>query len=190
MLNLFGGLKVLEIDKGFREGFPEGQSLESGKKGNSSRDKAVKRIPHKSATRAEQPNPQNTEPGLAETPLPDSFYLQFMSPEQALQFAEILRSPELLKLDTEIARMKTLAGALDTGDTSEKNVKLLIGVHDLIGRLVATRHKMLYGEKHSLNIRSVQVVMKQVVRVIEKNVLSPEVRQRIARDLKKISVEG
>lgn len=115
--------------------------------------------------------------------LPESFYSQFMTKEQQDKFAQILRSPELLRLDTEIGRLKVLASNLDTSDTREENVKLLVSVHDLIGRLVATRHKMLFGDKHLVNVQGIHIVMNRIVLVIEKHVVSPAVRQAIAKDL-------
>ena len=115
--------------------------------------------------------------------IPESFYAQFMTKEQQEKFAQILRSPELLKLDTEIGRLKVLASNLNVGDTDEDNVKLLVSVHDLIGRLVATRHKMLYGDKHLVNVQAIHIIMDRIVRVIEKHVVSPVAREAIAKDL-------
>lgn len=120
--------------------------------------------------------------------LPDSFYSQFMTPEEQVRFAQILRSPELLKLDTEIARLKVLASNMDMKELREKYVRLIISVHDTIGRLVATRHKMLYGDKHSVNVQSVTIIMTKIVSVIEKHVVSPVVRQAIAEDLAKVDL--
>lgn len=120
--------------------------------------------------------------------LPNSFYQQIMTPEDQRKFAQILQSPELLKLNTEIARLKVLASNLDTSNINEKNVKLLVSVHDLIGRLVATRHKMLYGDKHMVNIQSIHVIMAKIIKVIEKHVVSPSVKQAIAEDLAKMDV--
>lgn len=122
--------------------------------------------------------------------IPESFYSQFMTKDQQEKFAQILRSPELLKLDTEIARLKVLASNLDTSDTEEKNVKLLVSVHDLVGRLVATRHKMLYGDRHMINVQSIHIIMAKIVQVIEKHVVSPTVKQAIAKDLAQMDIEG
>lgn len=122
------------------------------------------------------------------TDLSESFYSQFMTPEQQIRFAQILRSPELLKLDTEIARLKVLASNMSVEDLLEKNVKLVISVHDTIGRLVATRHKMLYGDKHSVNVQSINIIMVKMVQIIEKHVVNPVVRQAIAEDLAKVDL--
>ena len=124
-----------------------------------------------------------TGPGRISSEIPESFYSQFMTREQQEKFAQILKSPELLKLDTEIARLKVLASNLDSSDTEEKNVKLLVSVHDLIGRLVATRHKMLYGDKHLVNVQAIHIIMDRIVRVIERHVVSPVAREAIAKDL-------
>jgi len=127
--------------------------------------------------------------GTSDPDIPDSFYYQYMTPDQQSRFAAILRSPDLMKLDTEIARMKTLASNLETNDTSERNVKLLVSVHDLIGRLVSSRHKMLFGDRHFLTVQNLSLIMRKVVQVIERHVENPATRQAIAQDLLKVHKE-
>lgn len=147
-------------------------------------NKEIKRTPRISATQ----DSETQTPAVSVSGVPDSFYQQAMTPDDQIKFAQILRSPELLKLDTEIARLKTLASNLDISNILEKNVKLLVSVHDLIGRLVATRHKMLYGDKHMVNIQSIHIIMKKVIQVIEKHVVNPSVKQAIAEDLAEMDV--
>lgn len=153
------------------------------------RMKGLKREPRLSGSRDPERLSEVTSGSAGiSSEVPESFYSQFMTKDQQEKFAQILRSPELLKLDTEIARLKVLASNLDTSDTEEKNVKLLVSVHDLIGRLVATRHKMLYGDKHSVNVQSITIIMTKIVHVIEKHVVSSAVRQAIAEDLSKVDL--
>ncbi len=149
------------------------------------RDKTVVRRPRISE---EKDKEEVSEVSSEVSNLPESFYSQFMTPEQQARFAQILRSPELLKLDTEIARLKVLASNMDLAEMKECNVKLIISVHDTIGRLVATRHKMLYGDKHSVNVQSVAIIMTKIVQVIERHVISPVVRQAIGEELKKMDL--
>ena len=152
--------------------------------GKGERAKGLKRRPRLSGSRdREELSGGAREPAGISSVIPESFYSQFMTKEQQEKFAQILRSPELLRLDTEIARLKVLASNLDTSDTEEKNVKLLVSVHDLIGRLVATRHKMLYGDKHLVNVQAIHVIMDRIVRVIERHVVSPVAREAIGKDL-------
>ena len=152
--------------------------------GKGERTEDLRRRPRVSASKdLEELSAEAKEPAAISSAIPESFYSQFMTREQQEKFAQILKSPELLKLDTEITRLKVLASNLDSSDTEEKNVKLLVSVHDLIGRLVATRHKMLFGEKHLVNVQAIHVVMNRIVQVIEKHVVSPAVREAIAKDL-------
>jgi len=119
----------------------------------------------------------------------ESLYSQFMSKDQQARFMKILNSPELFELDTEIARLKTLASSLDTSNLSEKNVKLLLSTHDLVARLISTRQKIHSENKQGINVKNINIIVKRIIQIIEKRVINPSVRQEIARDFKNLKID-
>ena len=119
------------------------------------------------------------------TPIKHGLYSKYIRLPLKQKAEEILKDKEkLLDLTREIARIKAILSQFDDNDSMEISPDLLSSLFqatEVVRRLIETKHKMEYGEKHIITLKEVHLVIEQVVQVIEQEVSDSKVRRRIAR---------
>ena len=97
-------------------------------------------------------------------------------------------SPDLETLDNELAYMKMLPNRIEDNEslTDADKVEAVQKVLGEIGKLAERRQKIIEAKKFYLEVSQISYFVRQVIKVIDKHVQTPEIRMAIKTDLQNL----
>lgn len=72
----------------------------------------------------------------------------------------------------------------ETGrEIEDADREVVIKLSNSISRNIKRKHKIEEGEKYTIKIEALKIIIEHIIKTINRHVRDPEIRSRIARDL-------
>ena len=116
-------------------------------------------------------------------------YSKYLSESIRKKYEAFLADENLKDLSSEIARLRAILAQMDESNLAQntRHLPLFLATCETISRLVERQHKVEVGERYTISVENVQLIINQVVAVVNRHVKDRDVRLAIAASLEKVA---